>query len=182
MPPMPSKKFAKNLPVPLLLVLLVLGGCSRPEDAQDTAAETVRRGAEVKYSYAQTNDLRVAPQLGPGWYPVEDGGWRWMAHEAQLTLRAPETVPAQFEVRLALPKGHIALIGPVEFSVLFNDQPFAKETYTKDGQHTLTKDVPAGALTHGPIRVTLRVSKTRVPGTGGDLRELGAVIAGVGFK
>ena len=179
MPPVPPKVFAKSLIIPLLLIL---GGCSRPEDAQDSAAETPKGRAETKYSYAQTSDLRVASQLGPGWYQIEDGGWRWMAREAQLTLRVPETGPAQFEVRLTFPKGHMALTGPVKFSVLFNDQPFAEETYTKDGDYKLTKDVPPGILTHGPMRVTLRLSKARPPGMGGDLRELGAVVVGVGFK
>lgn len=167
----------------LIVLLLCLGACGRaPQQPGEVSQPAEARRVEPQYAYAQTNDLRVAPQLISGWHPVEDGAWRWMSREAQAVLRAPENSPAEFEVRLAFPKGHVAITGPVTFSVLFNDKPFAEQTYTADGNYSLTKTLPAGLLTREPVRVTLRVSKPRPAGTGGDLRELGAVILGLGFK
>lgn len=128
------------------------------------------------------NDLRVAPQLGMGFYSIEEGGWRWMAKEARLMLRAPESPKAQFEVRLTLPKGQVSTQGAMSLSVLFNDKPFADTTYTVDGDYTFTKDVPPGLLTQAPVQVTLRWNKARPPNPNGDARELAAVIVGVGFK
>jgi hypothetical protein len=128
------------------------------------------------------NDLRVAPQLGTGFYSIEEGGWRWMAKEGRLMLRAPENPKSQFEVRLTLPKGQVSSLGAMTLSVLFDDKPFAETTYKADGDYTFTKDVPPGLLTQAPVHVTLRWNKGRAPGTGGDARELAAVIVGVGFK
>lgn len=172
----------------LLLIagLVVLGACggSPPEDAPKTAP-AASGPPKPQYSYAQMNDLRVAPQLGTGWYSVEEGSWRWMAKEAQLNLRAPDSATPQFEVRFSLPKGQVSSLGAMKLAVLFNDKPFAEENYTADGDYTLTKAVPAGTLTpQEAVRVTLRWSKARPPNSnpGGDLRELAAVVVGVGFK
>jgi hypothetical protein len=160
------------------LVLVLAAGCSRPQDAQ--TAEPPPR-PEAQYSYAQANDLRVTPQLVSGWYPVEDGGWRWMAGEAKVLLRTPQPA-TQFEVRLTLPKGRIKATGPVKFSVILNDQTLAEETYSADDSYTLTKSIPPGMVTNSPTHVILRVDKPVPPVPGGDQRELGAIIIGVGFK
>ena len=155
-------------------------GGNPPEDAKGAAPTS--GPARPLYTYAQMNDLRVAPQLGMGFYAIEEGGWRWMAREARMMLRAPEGPKAQFEVRLTLPKGQASALGPMTFSVLFNDKPFAETTYSADGDYTFTKDVPPGMLTQSPVHVTLRWNKARAPVAGGDARELAAVIVGVGFK
>ncbi len=158
--------------------LLLLAGCSRPQDSQSFEAPR----QEVLYSYAQTNDLRVAPQLVSGWYPVEEGAWRWMSKEAQVMLRTPEPPPAHFEVRLTLSKPHLATTGPVTLTILLNDKPFTEEKYAASGSYTLSKSIPPGLLTKEPTRVTLRVDKVVGPIQGGDQRELGAIILGAGFK
>ncbi len=172
----------------LLAILLLLGlwltGCGQPPKEVRSAPQEPAAGRkpEPQYSYTQMNDLRATPQLLSGWYPVEDGAWRWMGREAQVMLRAPENPPAQFEVRLAIPRGHLAITGPLTLSVLFNNRPFAEQTYNSEGAFTFTKPVPPGTVSPGAVQVTLRVNKARPPGTGGDLRELGLVILGLGFR
>ncbi len=178
---MPSKT---NLPLLLTLgaILLSLGACSRPKDAENPAAPVATPQAPL-YSYAQTNDLRVAPQLTKGWYNIEDGAWRWMGKESQTTLKNPQTFPAQFEVRLALPKGTMANVGgPVTFTVLLGDKVLGEETYSKDGNYVFQKTVQPGMLGPQPVAVTLRVNKTKAPVPGGDIRELGAIVEGLGFR
>src|ERR1017187_329256 len=54
----------------LLAAILTTGACSRPKDAENPAAPVATPVAPL-YSYAQTNDLRIAPQLTKGWYGVE---------------------------------------------------------------------------------------------------------------
>ena len=163
--------------------LLGLFGCggTPPEDAAKSAAPA-SGPARPLYAYAQMNDLRVAPQLGMGFFAIEEGGWRWMAKEGRLMLKTPDNPKTQFEVRLTLPKGQVSSLGAMTLSVLFNDKPFAETTYAADGDYTFTKDVPAGTLTQAPVHVTLRWNKARPPSPGGDARELAAVIVGVGFK
>jgi len=183
-PTQPTKKYALPLAgLALAAGLVWLPGCggAPPEDAAKNPASS-SGVARPLYAYAQMNDLRVAPQLGMGFYAIEEGGWRWMAKEARMMLRAPENPKSQFEVRLTLPKGQVSSLGAMTFSVLFNDKPFADATYTVDGDYTFTKDVPPGLLTQAPVHVTLRWNKARPPAPGGDARELGAVIVGVGFK
>src|SRR5258708_13300066 len=105
------------------------GACSRPKDAVNPAAPVATPAAPL-YSYAQTNDLRVAPQLTKGWYAIEDGAWRWMGKESQTTLKNPQTFPAQFEVRLALPKRTMANVaGPLTFTLLLSHQTLVDKLY-----------------------------------------------------
>jgi hypothetical protein len=173
--------------VPLKTILIVFSavfivGCSKPKDAPP-AIPLVSTAETPLYAYAQTNDLRVAPQFTKGWYGVEDGAWRWMSKESETVLKNPQTYPAQFEVRLALPKGTVATVGgPVTLSVLINGKALGEETYSKDGGYIFQKTVAPGVLGPEPVKVTLRVNKVKAPVPGGDIRELGAIIEGLGFK
>src|SRR5436190_9768516 len=143
--------------------------CSAPKDATNPAAPPATAAAP-QYAYAQTNDLRVAGQLSKGWYQVEDGAWRWMAKEAEATLKNPQTFPSQFEVRLSLPKGTMAAVGgPVTLSVLLNGKPLGEETYAKDGAYHFEKTVQPGMLGPEPITVTMKVNKAKGPIPGGDI-------------
>src|SRR5258707_12887822 len=156
--------------------------CSRPKDAKNPAAP-VATAVTPQYAYAQTNDLRVAPQLGGGWYDIEDGAWRWMAKEALATLKNPGVFPAQFEVRLVLPNGTMTAVkGPVIFAVFVNDKPLGEETYRKEGPYQFEKTVPPGMVGPGSVKVTLRVNKAKGPIPGGAARELAAITEGFGSK
>jgi hypothetical protein len=174
---------SRTIALPLLLAaLLVTSACSKPKDAASPAAPAATTPAPL-YSYAQTNDLRIAPQLVKGWYGVEDGAWRWMAKESQASLKNPGVFPAGFEVRLTLPKPIADAVGmPVTFTVLLDGKVLGEEVYQQDGAFIFEKTVQPGMLSPGPVAVTLRVNKAKPPVPGGDARELGAVIAGFGFK
>jgi len=166
----------------LTLALFAAGACRKPKDAPNPAAPA-SSAANPLYAYAQTNDVRVAPQFTKGWYAIEDGAWRWMSKESETVLKNPQTYPSQFEVRFVLPKGTVASVGgPVTLTVLLNDKPLGEETYPNDGSYIFQKTIPPGALGPEPVHVTLRVNKTKGPVPGGDIRELGAIVEGVGFK
>jgi hypothetical protein len=162
--------------------LASLTACSKPKDAESPAAPAATTVAPL-YSYAQTNDLRVAPQLTTGWYGVEDGAWRWMAKESAATLKNPGVLPAQFEVRLTIPKPLMdSAGGPITFTVTLDGKPLGEEIYKKDGAFVFEKTVQPGMLTPGPVSVTLAVSKAKPGDPKGDVRELGAIVEGFGFK
>ncbi len=168
------------LTVSLFLGLSACSGAPGAGPGPATPSEGPR--PEPRYSYIRTNDLRAAPQLLSGWYQVEEGSWRWMARRSEAVLAAPKRSPSKFEVELALPNGHLALTGPVKLTVLFNHQWFAEQTYAAEGPGALGRTVPPGLLVSGPLLVTLEVNKARPPGVGGDQRELGAIVLGLGFK
>jgi hypothetical protein len=105
-----------------------------------------------------------------------------MAREAHVLLR-PLPGQANFELRFTLPKNHVATIGaPLKLDVLLNNRPLTEAAYTTDGDYILTRSVPPELLTQGTVHVTLRWSKARPPGFDGDIRELGAIVLGVGFR
>ena len=87
------------------------------------------------------------------------------------------------EVRLTLPKPIADAVGmPVTFTVLLDGKVLGEEVYQQDGAFIFEKTVQPGMCAPGPVAVTLRVNKAKPPVPGGDARELGAVIAGFGFK
>ena len=125
--------------------------------------------------------------LNPGplallpWYPIEDGGWRWMGKQAQAVLRTPQESPVDFELRLFFPKAHPQRAGgPVTVSVLLEDDLLVEKTYRSVGAYTIRQPVPPGSLPHPVTRVSTRLDRA-VPPTGEDRRELGAVVLGFGF-
>jgi hypothetical protein len=168
--------------IPLTLSALLLAACNKPKDVVNPVAPAATAVAP-QFSYAQANDVRVAPQFTKGWYGVEDGAWRWMAKESETTLKNPGVFPAQFEVRLTIPKPIMDAVGaPVTFTVLLDGKPLGDAVYKQDGAYIFEKTVPPGMAPPGPITVTMRVDKAKPPVNGGDARELGAIIEGLGFK
>lgn len=184
--------------IPLLLVLsllLLLGGaCGRSDipSASDVpnagtpvapppAESAAPAAAKPQLSYLNTGDVRSKPQLISGWYSIEDAAWRWMSREARAVLLTPRESPVNFELRLFFPSEHMKRAGgPVTVSVLFDGNLFAQQKYTTPGGYTLAKPVPAGTLSSPATQVTIRLDRS-VPAAGGDQRELGAVVQGLGF-
>ncbi len=171
----------------LLLFVLALSAAGCGETSVPSAGEASRAGSPAstagkpQFSYINTGDVRAKPQLLSGWYPIEDGAWRWMGKEAQAVLLTPQESPVSFELRLFFPENHMKRAGgPVTVSVLLDGTLFAQETFSKPGNQAIHKPVPAGTLAMPATQVTLRLDRT-VPPADVDKRELGAVIQGFGF-
>ena len=174
-------------PLVLLLFFLVLGagGCDRTPAPRvgdvPGASPAASSAARPQFSYINTGDVRAKPQLLSGWYPIEDGAWRWMGKEAQAVLLTPQESPFSFELRLFFPENHMKRVGgPVTVSVLLDGTLFAQETFSRPGNQAIHKSVPAGTLGGPSTKLTIRVDRT-IPPTDTDKRELGAVIQGFGF-
>jgi hypothetical protein len=136
-------------------------------------------------SYLQLGDIRSRAQLVSGWYAIEDGAWRWMAPEAEATLRPLPDQAVQFELQLFFPPDFMRRAGsPVTVSVILNGKPFTSAMYFEPGGHTLAKRVPPELLgelfTWPTTRVSIRVNPY-VPPNATDQRALGAVVQGLGF-
>ena len=136
-------------------------------------------------SYLQLGDIRSRAQLVSGWYAIEDGAWRWMAPEAEATLRPLPDQAVQFELQLFFPPDFMRRAGsPVAVSVILNGKPFTSAMYFEPGGHTLAKRVPPELLgelfTWPTTRVSIRVNPY-VPPNATDQRALGAVVQGLGF-
>jgi hypothetical protein len=132
-------------------------------------------------SYLHLGDIRSRAQLVSGWYTIEDGAWRWMAPEAEATLRPLTGQAVQFELQLFFPPDFMRRAGsPVTVSVMLNGKPFTSAMYFEPGGHTVAKRIPPELLGESPTHVSIRVNPY-IPPSATDLRALGAVVQGLGF-
>jgi hypothetical protein len=127
------------------------------------------------------NDIRNKPQLLSGWYPIEDGAWRWMAKRAEVTLQTPTNTGLAFDMQLYFPPDHMQRAGgPVTLTVRINGRPLGEETYSEPGGYRFTKPVPEHLLAFPRSQVTIRMNRA-IPPSSSDLRELGTVVQALGF-
>ena len=136
-------------------------------------------------SYLQLGDIRSRAQLVSGWYAIEDGAWRWMAPEAEATLRPLPDQAVQFELQLFFPPDFMRRAGSaVTVSVILNGKPFTSAMYFEPGGHTLAKRIPPELLgelfTWPTTHVSIRVNPY-IPPSATDQRALGVVVQGLGF-
>jgi len=137
--------------------------------------------ARDKWPYLKLGDLRSKAQLVAGWYPMEEGAWRWMAKQAEVTLRTPADPRLSFEMALFFPPGYMQRAGgPVSVSVRVNGNPLTRQSYFAPGSYHLAAMVPPGLTTYPTSTVTIRLNRA-LPPSGSELRELGAIVSELGF-
>jgi hypothetical protein len=118
-------------------------------------------------SWIDPKDPRAAAQMVSGMYP--DG---WMSEQASIVLKRPADA-AQLIVNIYIPE--IAPARRITLSV--DGRVVADETFSTPGVHTISVN-DAGSSTD--VAVTITVDKTF--STASDLRKLGVVVSGIGFK
>jgi hypothetical protein len=132
-------------------------------------------------SYLNMGDLRSKLQLGPGWYPIEDGAWRWMAKQAEVVLRTPAGARMNFEMSLYFPPGYMQSAGgPVTVSIRVGSKPLTRQSYFAPGSYRLSAMVPASLITLTASTVNIRLNRA-LPPSGSEQRELGAIVSELGF-
>ncbi len=118
-------------------------------------------------SYLDPRDPQAPAHILSGLYP--DG---WMTDRASVLLKSPGTA-ASVEVVLYIPD-----TAPARHVQLFVDgQTVAEDTFPRPGTYKLSDPFKPSNPT---ATVTIAVDKTHT--SPGDLRKLGAVITGVGFR
>jgi hypothetical protein len=118
-------------------------------------------------SWIDPKDPRAAAQMISGIYP--DG---WMSDQASVVLKRPSGVAA-LVVNIYIPD--IAPARRITLSV--DGRVVADETLSAAGVHSISAN-ETGSSTD--VAVTITVDKTF--STSSDLRKLGAVVTGIGFK
>jgi hypothetical protein len=149
----------------------------RPFDISTAPIDIVRAAIVLDrhptLSYLPMNAPEAPAQIISGLYDVESGAWRWMAGSAVVLLKSPAQplpIEAVFTIPDRAPARHVEL--------LLDGRVAASETYGGPGAYTLKSppQSPAGET----ATVTLTVDRTfSAPG---DRRELGVVVAGMGFR
>lgn len=164
----------------LILAALAVGGCKRRER---TKVETIEEPFTLK-SVVNMSDPRAAVQLVNGFYDIEFNAWRWTAGKFAVNLR-PVSGSAQdgakLVMRFSAPPPVIEHLQSVTVSAKTGTTDLGSETYSKAGEHTFTKVVPAPALAGDSAIFSFTLDKSLPAGTV-DQRELGLIVTSIGLE
>jgi hypothetical protein len=163
----------------MALLVLAPAGCKRKKKTR--AVEDANDGQLV--SILNAADPRAAVQLTRGFHSIENDSWRWTAKDFSVTLRRPtgaEQKGATLEVKLTVPDAVFSRVGPQTLSAKVGGFALEPEHFTKAGDYTYTRDVPATALARETVAIDFSVDKAIPPGDQ-DVRELAIIVSTVGL-
>jgi hypothetical protein len=167
----------RTLSLTLILIPLLLSvpACKR---RHNSSGQTQMLASSI---YA--GDPNVASHFAKGFYDVEEGAWRWTGKEFAVDLSAPlhsDQKGAQLVMKLAVPDAVIQKLTSVQLTASVAGYKLAPQIYTKSGQYTYTRDVPADKLQSDVVRIDFSLDHT-LPPSQTDVRELGIIVSEVGL-
>ena len=158
-------------------IALLLGGAGCKRRHQSSAQ------IQLFASSIYAGDPNVASHFVKGFYAPEEGAWRWTGKQFSVELSAPlhaDQKGAQLVMKLAVPAAVIQKVASVELSTAIGNSKLEPQIYTKAGQYTYTRDVPADKLQTDVVRIDFSLDHT-LPPTDSDQRELGIIVSEVGL-
>ena len=129
------------------------------------------------------NDPRTSIQLIHGFYPVENGSWRWTEKAFSASLRVPADAAqngARLLMKVTVPQTQIDKVGPLTLNASVNGASLPPETFAHAGDFLYQRDVPAAAFKQDVATVEFTLDKV-APAPPPDQRQLGIVVSSVGF-
>lgn len=169
-----------TFPVLLIAALAIAPtGCKRKK--RNASAEEQPAGLATMVNAA---DPRAAVQLTRGFHSVEQNAWRWTTGSFAATLKPPAGAAekgANLSLKFVVPGAIINKLKSMTLSAAVNGQKLAPETYTKEGEYTYTREVPATALHQQAVNVEFTLDKF-LPASPEDQRDLGVIMTMVGFE
>jgi hypothetical protein len=183
----PFREAAALLAAAFLLAAfsLTAPGCNKHQKVHVTETDTVEEAPRLASS-VHMGDGTMAKQLASGFYDIEAGSWRWTQQQFAVNLRAPAHSAQQgavLELHLTVPPPTIAKLGNITLSAAIGGTPLAPETYSRAGEYTYRRDVPANllaGLAGDAVRIDFQLDKV-MPQGDVDKRELGIVTSSVGL-
>jgi len=151
----------------LLLAITLASAACKKQNAEATHMQ----------SMLSMSDAKIEPQLVKGFHGIEAGAWRWTEKQFTVVLRPPFGAGqkgAKLSVNLTAPQA-------VSLSATAAGSALPPETYTTPGKYSYVRQIPASLLTGDSLRVDFHLDKAIVP-NGGDVRELGIIVASVGLE
>ncbi len=149
----------------------------RPFDISTAPIDIVRAAVVLErhptLAYLPMGSPEAPAQIVSGLYDLESGAWRWMSASAVVLLKSPgrpAPLAAVFNIPDAAPARHVEL--------WLDGRLAAAATYAGPGAYTL-ESPPQTAV--GPT-ATATVTVDRTFSVPGDHRELGVVVAAIGFR
>ena len=153
---------------------LLPAACKRPAKVQ--VQEPLEEGPRLASSIPM-NDSKLEPQLLNGFYPIEQGAWRWTARQFTALLKTPFGASQRggtLDFEFNIPNVVIDKLKTVALAVSVDGKPLPPETYTQPGNYSLKRDLPGSMLAGDNVKIDFQLDKAMAP-SGADLRELGVV-------
>lgn len=176
----------RRLAQPLLPILLICALAIVP-----TACKRKRRHAPVAESdqgmlatMVSAADPHAEAQFVKGFYPVENGAWRWTSRQFTMILRPPKLASqkgARLVLKFAIPGLEMEKLHSMTLSAMLNGAAIEPQEYTKPGDVSYVRDVPASALAGEAVKVEFTLDKYLSP-SATDQRELGVIVNAAGFE
>lgn len=164
-----------SLTLILLPLLLAGSGCKRRHNSSGQA--------QLLASSIYAGDPNVASHFASGFYGVEENAWRWTGKDFAVDLSPPlhsDQKGAQLVMKLAVPDAVIQKLASVQLSTSIQGYKLEPQIYTKAGQYTYTRDVPADKLQSDVVRIDFALDHA-LPPTESDQRQLGIIVSEVGL-
>jgi hypothetical protein len=166
-------------PLVLITLLIVAPACKRRQ--RGSKADEAPAGLATMVNAA---DPRTAAQLVKGFHSVEQNAWRWTTGDFAVTLKPPAGAAqkgATLTLKFVVADAVLAKLKSMTLSATANGEKLAPETYTKSGEYTYARDVPASALKAEVVNVEFTLDKF-LPASPEDQRDLGVIMTMVGFE
>ncbi len=168
----------------IVALILALGGTSCKGKHDRVIVENEEPAASSRpVSVVLMNDAKASAQLIGGFYPVENGAWRWTAGKFSILLGMPPTAAqsgATLTLALTIPDAVIAKLKDITLTASARGTKLQSTRYDKPGSYTYTADVPSSLLTGDSVRVDFALDKSMAPDV--DKRELGVVVSSIGLS
>lgn len=171
----------RRLVLVALAALALTAACKRRDRLLVQATEEESQGMA---SVVRVADPRLAPQLTSGFYDVEQGSWRWTKSKFAVTLRPPAGAAlkgARLELKFNLPEPVTARVGTVNLTAVIGGTTLPPETFSKPGDATYAREVPANLLGANAVKVEFALDKF-LPPSASDQRELGIIVTSAGLE
>lgn len=165
----------------LTLALLASTACKTPERVRVTQTADSEPGLR---SIVHVADPQSSQQLLRGFHALEGNAWRWTKGAFSVTLRPPRNASkdgAYLVLKLSVAESTIQHLGSVKLSANVNGTALEGESYSKNGDYTFKREVPAAALQGDAINVEFSLDKFLEAGKL-ETRELGIIVAMIGLE
>ena len=157
------------------LIAGIAPGCARKKirpPVEDDVSQPASLSSTIKMS-----DPAAAFQLLRGFYPVEQGPWRWTMQRFAVALQPPQGAAqngAELVFRFSVPKLVLDRLGKITLMASTSGQNLAPETYAKTGEAVYSRPVPPSAFVNEPLTIDFAMDRALAAGAV-ESRELGVV-------
>ena len=158
-----------------------MSACNRLKHRVNPAA-TVEEPGEL-LTRIDMSDAKAERQIRYGFYPVEQGAWRWTKRKFGVTLRPPRAASlegAKLEMQVALPEASAALWKHLSITAKVQGRKLTPMILPGAGEHIFSARVPKAMLQGDAADVEFELSDV-APAGKIDGRELGVIVTAIWF-